>query len=350
MKTLFAVLFSACAMASLCAAPMIKDGSVTFGFNAESRLAVIDYELENGPAIITVDVQTNRTGAATADAADWVSIGGEHLQTLTSDLPLNQPVSGDGPHKAFWRPDEDWPDHDVASGAIRALVTAWSEADPPNYLVVDLVNPSNRWFYLDASFLPKGGLTNNYYRTDAMVMSRIPAKNVKWTMGSPSTEVGNGTTAASEHQHYVMLTNDFYMSVFELTFGQVRKFAGTEQATKDGKTYINRFNCNGQFAYQYYTQMWGDDEDVYLSTTTTNLYPVNEMHHGFLRGASPVNWPVTRHYVNPKSFCGLMRAKTGVDFDLPTEAPMGVRGARRHGDGDLQRIVRQGFRDSRFLS
>ena len=60
------------------------------------------------------------------------------------------------------------------------------------------------------------GVTNDVaYKTTKLVMRKIPAKDVVWTMGAPVTEVGY--TSASETNHLVKLKKDYYMSVFPVT-------------------------------------------------------------------------------------------------------------------------------------
>ena len=284
--------------------------STSFDFNVGNRLATIKYVLADAPGIVTLDVQTNRTGAATAVDEDWVSIGGEHLREVVGDV--NRYIEDLGEHMLLWQPDKSWPDHEVADGAIRAVVTAWSTKTPPNYLVVDLVNPSNRWFYLSEDHLPRGGITNDFYRQQSIVMRKIPAAGVIWTMGTATTNFPAANFNAQ--QHYVKLTNDYYMGVFELTMGQVRKFTNIEWVNG----YINKFYHSDSLAqvnaYQY---------GLKFDNADTNNCPATELHHVFLRtssSASAKNWPAARHWVDPKSWIGKLRAKTGVDFDLPTEA------------------------------
>jgi formylglycine-generating enzyme required for sulfatase activity len=294
------------------AAPRIT--STSFGFNPDNRLATIRYELADAPGIVTFDVETNRTGAASADKDDWISIGGEHLREVSGDV--NRFVEDTGEHIILWKPDGEWPDRSVAPGAIRAVVTAWSPDTPPDYLVVDLVNPSNRWFYLSEAHFPRGGITNDFYRQQSIVMRKIPAAGVIWTMGLSSEDFSNVSSDMTFNapQHYVKLTDDYYIGVFELTMGQVCKFTNAEMV----KGYINKFyhtdSTGNANAYQHYHRFHNGD---------TNNCPAGEMTMKFLRttsSSSALNWPACRHWVDPKSWLGKVRAKTGVDFDLPTEA------------------------------
>ncbi|MBQ6245838.1 MAG: SUMF1/EgtB/PvdO family nonheme iron enzyme [Kiritimatiellae bacterium] len=306
------ILHSALCILHSLAASAASVSSVTFDFNALNRLATVNYALSGAPAIVTADIQTNRTGTATADAADWISVGAANAVLIGDVHTL---VETDGDHKILWKPDATFGDLSIAPGAIRAVVTAWDTLAPPDYLVVDLVNASNRWYYASEASLPHGGIGSDYYRQDAIVMRRIPAAGVKWTMGAPSGKRFDDTNV---QQHYVRLTNDYYMAVFELTIGQLRKFASVERVGT--AQYINRFHywdsriSNYVSAYQYYVNYYKAD---------TNNCPAVEMGHGFLRcntGSSVTNWPGGRHWVYSGGPLGKMRARTGVDFDLPTEA------------------------------
>ena len=292
---------------ALHAAPSIVAGSATCDFNPANRLATIRYTLAGAPGIVTADIQTNRTGAATANEADWISVGNANA-ALVGDV--HRLVETDGDYTILWQPDATFGDLSIAPGAIRAVVTAWDTLSPPDYLVVDLVNASNRWYYASEASLPRG-IGSDYYRQDAIVMRRIPAAGVKWTMGAPSDKC---FAAANVQQHYVRLTNDYYMAVFELTIGQLTKFAGIERA--GAAQYINRFywGASPVSAYQYYISYFEAD---------TNNCPAVEMGHSFLRcgtTSSMTNWPAGRHWVHSSSPLGRMRARTGVDFDMPTEA------------------------------
>ena len=74
--------------ASVASAVEPRIASTSFALNADNRLVTIKYVLADAPGIVTLDVQTNRTGIATADGPDWVSIGGEHLREVVGDVNM----------------------------------------------------------------------------------------------------------------------------------------------------------------------------------------------------------------------------------------------------------------------
>lgn len=164
-----------------------------------SRLVTITYTLANAPAVVTLDILTN-----------GVSIGGANIDCLSGDV--NRIVTGNGTHTIMWRPDLSWPDHKISESVCQAAVTAWAMDCPPDYAVIDLVEKTDcRWrFYPAVEFLPGGILGNTAYRTSKLVMRKIHAKNVSWTMGA----IANNTA------HAVTLADDYYIGVFELTQAQ----------------------------------------------------------------------------------------------------------------------------------
>lgn len=63
------------------------------------------------------------------------------------------------------------------------------------------------------------GVTNDVaYKTAKLVMRKIPAKDVVWTMGTPSDQLPDANFP--EVQRKVKLTADYYIGVFEITQGQ----------------------------------------------------------------------------------------------------------------------------------
>lgn len=203
MLTALAVSAALLAGGAFAAGPTIKEGSVTFAQDAASKRVTIGYELEGAPAIVTVDILTN-----------GVSIGAEHLTHMAGDV--NRRVEA-GAHAVSWQPCKAWRGNVVADGSVTAKVSAWALNEPPPYMVVDLaVKGGNAVrYFASAEELPYGGVTNDAYKTDLLVLRKCPAENVTWRMGAPANEAGR--IGERETAHLVTLTNDFYIGVYPVT-------------------------------------------------------------------------------------------------------------------------------------
>ena len=280
---------SASLMATL---PTITANSVTMTQDQSSRLVTISYTLADAPAIVTVDIQTN-----------GVSIGADKFQYVAGAVNMKvQP----GTHQITWQPMVEWPSAPqrlVAYGA-KAVVKAWACDDPPPYLVVDLVVSNAYRFYSCVEAIP-GGLTNDVtYKMDKMVMRRIPAKNVTWRMGSPSTEPGSQWFPRdSEIPHYVRLTKDYYMGVFEVTQKQLSHFI------LNGSNFIsNGPTTKGDTLPMTYLTIW--DIRGWPTSGSSN--------DGKIGQASTMSENLDEAYEN--SPIGILRTLTGLNFNLPTDA------------------------------
>ena len=122
------------------------------------RRVTITYELSNAEngAIVTLDVETNKTGSATNVDSDWVSIGGAAVCNAQGDVwkKVSQ-----GSKTIRWRPDHSWEGHkiELANGGARAVVTAWALDNTPDYMVVDIsaaAQPNTQRYYPAVDFLP----------------------------------------------------------------------------------------------------------------------------------------------------------------------------------------------------
>ena len=289
MKTrqILAAVAASAAAAAFATVPTVS--SVTMEQPSSGRLVTITYNVD-AEAVITLDVQTNATANAAADDPGWASIGGQALQNAVGDV-WKKVASGD--HTITWRPDLSWPDHKVADGCARAVVTAWALDNTPDYMAVDVsaaAQPDTQTYYPAADFVP-GGVTNGLYKTTKLLMRKIMAKDVEWTMGSTTLETQRD--AASEGTHQVTLTNNYYIGVYEITQSQWSLVA-TNSSQK------------GYF------------------TTEPAMRPMEQVCYNEIRNAANTttantsyNWP---NDPNPSSFLGLLRSKTGLDFDLPSEA------------------------------
>ena len=279
--------------------------------NQSSKRVDITYTLSGEAAVITLDVQTNANTSASADDPGWTSIGGEAVCNASGDVWKRVEA---GSRAITWRPDLSWPDHVIADGGARAVVTAWELGNTPKYMVVDLAAANSVRYYPDVDFLPgselgqKGAVTNNTeYKTSKLLMRKIMADGVEWTMGSADGE--KQRTAAKETPHVVELTNNYYIGVFEVTQEQWKNIAtnSTQSAyfTVDGKMLPMENVCYNEI------RLKANSNAAATSSEIANY-----------------SWPKAPH---PSSFLGLLRSKTGLDFDLPSEAQWEF--AARSGNG-----------------
>ena len=286
---------SACfAIALACAAkatPVVTE--CTMAQNSRTRLVTIKYKLDSYPAVVTLDVKTNST----------VSIGGEHIcnaQGAVWRKVTDSDADGEGWCTIAWQPDQTWP-ADVGNGfAIpnaTVAVTAWPMDNTPDYMVVDIsegAQQNTQRYYPAVDFLPgselgqAGAITNNpAYKTSMLVMRKIMAKSVTWTMGSIK-EIGrhpNNQSDNREASHQVTLTNNYYIGVFETTQAQWDAI-GSKTITWSDNSYSTQ--DPGKPALK-----------IAVNDVRNATYP-----------ASP----------DSGSFLGKLIERTGIDFDLPSEA------------------------------
>ena len=183
---------------------------------------------------------------------------------------------GAGKYKTFWMPDESF--YKTKPSKMKINVEVSESVIPPTedtYMVIDLESGETSFL----SDVPPGGWSDTY-KTVKLVLRKVKAG--KFTMGSPEDELGH---REDEVQHEVTLTKDFYIGVFETTQKQYELITGTNAS--------------------YYA---GD------------MRPAENVDYYAIRGASKgKGWPANSE-VDEDSFMGKLRAKTGVNFDLPTEA------------------------------
>ena len=241
--------------------------------DAVTREVTITYSLSGAPAIVTLDIQTN-------GPSGYASIGGEHIDCFSSDSDVWRKVSTDGTCTIKWHPDQSWPGGKATE--VKAVVSAWSSDNPPDYMVADISSSAaanTERYYPSVDFLPGGLLGNPAYRTTKLVMRKVMATGIPWTMGT-----GDNSTS-------VTLTNNYYIGVFEMTQGQFYQIAGYDKSA---------FKTEG-------------------AMRPANLVYFNELRcaSGNTSAWAGGNWP------NPPyagSFLDKLRRRTGLDFDLPGEA------------------------------
>lgn len=264
------------AYTAFAAVPVIDMSSVSVRQDG-SHTVIIDYTMnpatpdDTEPAIVTVDVLTN-----------GVSVGGEHLTTLSGDVNKIVSHTADCKHKIFWSPHkEGMPEFTLPAAQVTAQVTVWSTNSPPAYWIFDLTKPADRMadrYYPEAGQIPLG-VTNILYKTDRLVMRRIPAKGVTWRQG------GTEGTLGYRVYRYVTFSYDYYVSIFELTLSQANRLKPSTWG-----------EMNGVAPYQQSLQVLRNN--AVDSDWPTNGHDFSD-NTGFMRGP---------------------RSKIGLKFDLPTAA------------------------------
>ena len=243
----------------------------------DTRQVTCTYTLSGDSAVVNADV-----------LVDGEPIEARYHGYFIGDV--NRIVSAGTSRRFYWRPDKAWPG-DPRSVTFRLRVASPSNA--PEYMVVDLDGGllGDVRYYADSGLLPHGGLTNDIYRSSCLVLKRIPAAGVVWNMGSPDSEPNREN---QEVLHRVLLTKDYWMSVFEITQAQFQLIAGRNPS----------YSANVG-PYKPVDNVFGTIRDKNARTSGDE-----KVSGGAFRTAVPVG----------ESFLGILREKSGLDFDLPTEA------------------------------
>ena len=285
--------------------------NVTMVQPSGSRLVTITYDLLNEDAVVTLDVQTNAT---VNGETVWTSIGGAAISgTVTGKTAggakgdvWKKVTAGNG-KSITWRPDLTWPDHKIADGGARAVVTAWALDNTPDYMAVDIssgARQNTQNYYPGADFVP-GGVTNDEYKTSTLLMRKIMAKGVQFNMGSTGAETQRPADGR-EATHKVTLTNNYYIGVYEVTQSQWYEITGYNNSNFTGSMRpVEMVNYN--------------EPRIYDNSTA-----------GASSMLASYSWP---NEPSSESFLGKLKNRTGIYFDLPSEAQWEFAARAGHGSG-----------------
>ena len=218
-----------------------------------------------------IDIDYTITGADTTDMALAVTLTDHDTGRVYS-------LTERGRHQLTW----SRPDLVVSNVTATASLVSYNTSTTTEelYCVIDLSGgPDAAWWPVSyLSSVPSGGWTDEY-KTTKFILRRIEAGT--FIMGGGS----------SDGSRRVTLTKPFYMGVFEVTQKQWELVMGS---------------WPGSSPSSYYGR--GDP------------YPAYYVSYDDIRGSSfGVQWPASAA-VDASSFLGRLRARTGLDFDLPTEA------------------------------
>ena len=237
--------------------------------DAATGNVTVGYTLAGEDAIITFDVLTN--GVPVSPGALAYADGDVYRLVATGSRSFvwNAVTSGIGA--------------EFPSSALTVRVNAISRNDPPDWMAVELSVTDTVFYYPSKECVPDG-ISNDVYKTERLLLKRLHAAGKRWDMG----KTGN----ARNPLHKVTLTNDYYIGVYEVTCAQ----------------------CSRSL-----NMLWSQNSYPFKSYPDSRMFPATSIiSYTFLRGES--NWPDDGHAVDADSFLGKLRARTGVQFDIPTEA------------------------------
>ena len=182
---------------------------------------------------------------------------------LSGDLSLEE-----GTHAIVW--DMDAEGFPLPFKSSNMVFNVSCEITPAMYCIIDLSGGANATAYPITYMAepPNGGFNVDEYKTMKLVLRRIEAGSFK--MGG---------------SYNVTLTKPFFCGLFEVTQKQYSLVAGSNPSDISG-----------------------------------DKYPVEKVSYDAIRGTSNgAKWP-SSSAVDATSFMGKLRVRTGLDFDMPTEA------------------------------
>ena len=247
-------------------APEITNVSVS---QDASRRVTVKYDMPDDAAVVTVEFKTNGVAVSSAAACGFEG-DADALVAAGMDRTFT------------WQPRSAMPEMKLPPESLQVVLTAWDVNNLPPYMVLDLTATNRVRYYASAEALPGGqGVTNILFKKDRLLMFKAPACNATFRMGSAIGETANRNR---DYVHNVTFTEDFYIGVYELTQGQLNHFVSN-----------NNYEPVGE------------------------CYPVNKTSYDDMRGTQ-YSWPGDGHKVADTSLLKLMRGRTGVELDLPTDA------------------------------
>ena len=219
-----------------------------------------------------VDISYTVTGDIAAEAKQaggfaWLKVSAVDLdanETYIATQQFGDAALAAGRHTITW-------DMEAEGLTFKSTNVVFKVAgEKAKYCVVDLSSGANASSY-PVTYMadpPSGGFNVNEYKTTKLVLTYIKAGTFKM----------QGSTN-------VTLTKPFLCGIFEVTQKQYELVTGSNPSNFSGDT-----------------------------------LPVEKVSYNTIRGSSNgAKWP-SSSAVDTSSFMGKLRARTGLDFDLPTEA------------------------------
>lgn len=277
--------FSFCAVACLSAfassaKPLVSDVRCRQRQSGSYR---VSYRLSGEPAVVTADIRMEGVALPACDQTNMVGAVNARVSVGVASFVWTPPPS-------FVAPQDP--------NAITVALRAWATNTPPDYMVVDLTDPSaGARYYTAADRLPEP-LSARRWRTESLVLRRIPAACREWR-----------TSAYGGRQRHLTLSRDYYLGVFPVTVGQYANLlSGANLDVRRSNSYL-----------------------VDLGIPVDPEWPKGQLSYEYLRGRRPksvmgkvpgtVFWPDSGHtQVDATADLFAFRSAYGIAFDLPSEA------------------------------
>ena len=259
------------ALAAIAAHATVTVSGVAFTQDADSHDVTVSYDLatsDGEPAFVSLDVLTN-----------GVSVGATRVKNVSGDVSTSPAdtaslVSPGTGKRITWKARADLPNVGLTDAAVRVTAIATNHFEGL-YMVVDLSRGKDSAYWPVQYTACKPDTNSPAFYAKELWLRRVPAGT--FTMGDDATNF--------KPAHQVTLSHDFYCAVLPMTVPQQRVIYGSLNSAITGEIAGDR-------------------------------YPAGYIKYTNVRNAS---WP-TNNNVSAWTSVGRIRKRTGLLFDLPTEA------------------------------
>ena len=270
------------ALAAIAAHATVTVSGVAFTQDAASHDVTVSYDLttsDGEPAFVSLDVLTN-----------GVSVGATRVKNVTGDVSTSPAdtaslvAPGTG-KRIKWKARADLPNVGLTDAAVRVTAIATNHF-AGLYMVVDLSRGKDSAYWPVQYTACKPDTNSPAFYTTELWLRRVPAATF---------QMGYGTSGTASPVHSVTLTRDFYCAVVPTTRAQHLLIRGK--------------NTYGNF--------WPNGEGLDANGDPFDYYPLSkDVSYNEIRGSA---WP-DEDGVTAGTVIGRLRARTGLQFDIPTEA------------------------------
>ena len=267
-RTGMAAAFATIAAGAASAAVTVSN--VTFTQDAASHDVTVTYDLDTSdgePAFVSLDVLTN---GVSVGATRVKSVIGDVSTTPADTASLVAPRTG---RSITWKARADLPNVGLTDAAVRVTAIATNHF-AGLFMVLDVSRGNDSAWYPVRYTACEPDLSCPATYASEIWLRRVPAGTFRMGYG----------TSGSTIQHSVTLTKDYYCGLFPVTVAQHRLLHSLHASVPDDAEH--------------------------------DRHPVTYVRYNELRG---INWP-NNNAVQSGQVVYKLRNKTGLSFDIPTEA------------------------------